>query len=164
MAARRSTGSDQHMRLVVALSVCLVATAISSRAQERVSPDGFSICASDLGHCEALTDPALRSHRLSSEEVSIVATLKRYAVAPDDALLKDLETSFAPLRLIASTGKYSDYWLPARQDKDNSQSNCFVCGIHFVYSENNLQQMNYTVVGKFSVIWNRVLVSTSSPR
>jgi hypothetical protein len=139
----------------------LLAAATPSRAQEFSGPDGFAICpftATQFGPCEPLTVSAQQSYRLSAEEVRIVDILKRYAATSDHSLVKELAKSFAAPQLPLATAKIADFWLPDRQH-DKSPSNCFACGIHLRYTNDDLMQMTYTVASRFSVIWNRVMVS-----
>jgi hypothetical protein len=150
------------MRLVAALLIWCVAAVVPGGAQQRVGPDGFSICpviGTSLGPCEPLTDASMQKYGVTADQANIAAILKRLTVNPEDgALFDELAKSFAQLQLIVSTPDISSFRLPER-DSDGLPSRCFVCGIQFVLSKDQLVQLTYGVQGKYWIIWSLVYVA-----
>lgn len=152
------------MRLIATLGVLLLATMTAGLAQPGAGPDGFAICPfkdMEIDNCEPLTEATAQRYRLTPAETGIVALLRRYTATLNDALIDEIEKSFAPQRPVAAPGQYADFWLPERSASGEPDHDCLICGLHLRSSESVLRQISYAVKGRFAIIWSRA--ATSDP-
>jgi hypothetical protein len=147
------------MRLVIALLVVLAA-APSHADGPHVGPDGFSICpltAESFGPCDPLTDATAQKYGVAPDKAAIVALIKRFIAGQDDDTFDELAKSFAPPQRTGGNDTTIPVWFPDR-GPDGEPSACFICGLHFVFTNDRLDQVIYAVQGRYAVLWNRVLV------
>jgi hypothetical protein len=120
-----------RLRLLFA-PFCAVIAIWPRSATAEASRDGFAICEyadSAIGKCEPLTDWALSTFGLTSQQVHVVEVLRTFAVKPDQTLGEELAQSkllAAPKQFVASD-RFSDYWFP---DGADATQQCIECGVH----------------------------------